>query len=140
MKRRSYLLARFDPFIVVPSYVIRDRESPFGPNAGDYAAVIYEGKIYPAIVGDAGPNFKVGEASLRMAQTINKKATPNYRPVSSVGVTYLVFPRTSVKKWVEPDYAVWREKVSELIQEIGGLGEGIELYDWGIPPATISRS
>ncbi len=130
MGRRSYLIAEHDPFIVIPVYVIKDRESAWGPNIGDYVAVIYEGKIYPAIVGDGGPSFKVGEASLRMARTINEKASSIHRPVSSVGVTYVIFPRTSVKKWVAPDYEMWKSETERLLGEMGGLGEGYEFYEW----------
>ena len=42
---------------------------------GDYAVVVFGDQIYPAIVGDVGPNDKVGEASLRIAQQINALAT-----------------------------------------------------------------
>lgn len=130
MEKRSFLLAKHDPFIVIPVFVILDRKSPFGPNVGDYAAVIFKDKIYPAIVGDGGPSFKFGEASLRMARTINEKASSYYRPVSSVGVTYVVFPRTSIKKWAEPDYDLWYDEVQKFLGEIGGLGEGYELHRW----------
>ncbi len=129
MQKRSFLIAEYDPFIVIPVYIIRDRESAWGPNVGDYVAVIYQGMIYPAIVGDAGPDFKVGEASLRIARTINSKASPSYRPVSSVGVTYIVFPRTS-GDWQAPDYDSWHAETKKLLEEIGGLGENYELHRW----------
>ncbi len=130
LQKRSFLIADYDPFIVIPIDVIRDRESPYGPNIGDYVIVIFEEEIYPAIVGDAGPSFKVGEASLRMAKQINDKASSYHRPVSSVGVTYLVFPRSSAEKWSAPDYAFWREECLRLLDEVGGLGEGYELHQW----------
>ena len=129
MKRRSFLIAEYDPFIVIPIDVIQDRESAWGPNVGDYVLVIYQEKIYPAIVGDAGPSFKVGEASLRMAKTINSKASPYSRPVSEVNVTYVVFPRTS-GKWGPPNYDDWRNECEKLVKEIGGLGEGYTLEKW----------
>ncbi len=130
MQKRSFLIADYDPFIVIPVDVIRDRESPYGPNVGDYVIVIYGETIYPAIVGDAGPSFKVGEASLRMAKQINEKSSSYYRPVSDVSVTYLVFPRSSAEKWSAPDYDFWREECLRLLTEIGGLGEGYELHRW----------
>jgi len=129
LQKRSFLIADYDPFIVMPVDVITDRESPYGPNVGDYVAVIYNDVIYPAIVGDGGPTFKVGEASLRMAKEINSQASSYHRPVSDVSVTYLVFPRTS-GKWAAPDYHSWREECLKLLGEIGGLGEAYQLYQW----------
>jgi hypothetical protein len=129
LKRRSFLIADYDPFIVISVDVLRDRESPYGPNVGDYVLVIHGKDIYPAIVGDGGPTFKVGEASLRMAKQINAKASSYSRPVSDLSVTYIVFPRSS-GKWVAPNYDDWRNECLKLVNEIGGLGEGYELHRW----------
>jgi hypothetical protein len=81
MKARSSLIAEKDPFVVI-SLLFRGYgdQNKFTPQIGDYAAVIHEGKIYPAICGDYGPSFKMGEASLLMAKTVNPKATPYIRP------------------------------------------------------------
>ena len=130
MERRSFLVADYDPFIVIPVNVITDREDAFAPNVGDYAAVIYGEKIYPAIVGDGGPTFKIGEASLRLAKEINSRASPYSRPVSDLTVTYVVFPRTGETPWRVPDYGFWKSRCSELLDSIGGLGEGYELHEW----------
>lgn len=130
LKRRSFLIAEYDPFIVIPIDILGDRESAWGPNVGDYVAVIYAEKIYPAIVGDGGPTFKVGEASLRLAKEINSRADPYSRPVSDVSVTYLIFPRSSDETWKAPDYESWRLETAKLIEEIGGLGEGYQLHQW----------
>lgn len=129
LQKRSFLIADYDPFVVMPVYMIQDRESAHGPNVGDYVAVIYGEKIYPAIVGDGGPSHKVGEGSLRMAKEINSKASSYHRPVSDVSVTYIVFPRSS-GKWVAPNYESWRKECRNLLVEIGGLGEGYELHRW----------
>jgi hypothetical protein len=130
LQRRSFLIAEYDPFIVIPVDILGDRESAWGPNVGDYVAVVHGKKIYPAIVGDGGPTFKVGEASLRMAKEINSRASPYSRPVSDLKVTYLVFPRSSAKEWKAPDYADWRSECARLLEEIGGLGEGYQLHQW----------
>jgi hypothetical protein len=37
--------------------MLQDRESAWGPNVGDYVAVIHGKNVYPAIVGDAGTKF-----------------------------------------------------------------------------------
>jgi len=129
LKRRSFLIAEYDPFIVISVDIIGDRESAWGPNVGDFVAVIFGKKVYPAIVGDGGPSFKAGEASLRMAKELNPNATSYSRPVSSVSVTYLVFPRSS-GTWQAPNYESWRSECDKLLEKIGGLGEGYELHQW----------
>jgi hypothetical protein len=129
MLKRSFLIAEYDPFIVIPVNFIKDRDDPYGPNVGDYACIIHGKKAYPVIVGDGGPTFKVGEGSLRLAKELNSRATPYNRPVSDVSVTYLIFPRSS-GKWKAPNYAEWRSECAQLLEEIGGLGAGYELHIW----------
>jgi len=130
MKRRSFLIADYDPFIVIPMNIILNRKDPFGPKVGDYAVVIYNNVLYPSIVGDAGPTFKVGEASLRMARQIEKKSSPYWRPVSDLSVTYLCFPGTAEKPHRPPNYEFWKSRCLELLEEMGGLAEGAELFTW----------
>ena len=130
MKRRSFLVAEHDPFIVIPKHMVLDREDPYCPNVGDFAVVVHGKKIYPAIVGDAGPTYKVGEASLRMARQIDPNSTPYRRPVSDLVVTYIVFPRSGDKTAQAPDYERWKTRCAELLGEIGGLGDGVELHSW----------
>jgi len=131
MKARSSLIAEKDPFIVI-SLLFRGYgdQNKFTPQIGDYAAVIHDGKIYPAICGDYGPSFKMGEASLLMAKTINPKATPYIRPESDLKVTYLIFPGTAEEKRSPPDLAKWKEKCTTLLGEIGGIGTGYVLHTW----------
>lgn len=130
MKARSFLVAEYDPFIVIPVNLLVDRVDAYAPNVGDYVVVIYGKKLYPAIVGDGGPTFKVGEASLRMAKELDDRASPYRRPVEKLVVTYLVFPRSAASTKSAPDYEEWRIKCGELLEEIGGLGEGVELHAW----------
>jgi hypothetical protein len=129
LKARSFLIAEYDPFIVIPVNLLTSRET-FAPNVGDYAVVIHDGKIYPSIVGDGGPTFKVGEASLRMAKEINERASPYSRPVSDLKVTYLVFPGSREERRGPPDYELWKQRCAELLDGIGGLGEGYGLHTW----------
>lgn len=131
MKSQSWLIARADPFIVIP-LSLHDYGSSydFGPRIGDYAVVIYGKKLYPAIVGDAGPRWLTGEASLRMAKELNPKATPYNRPESDLEVTYLIFPKTREWPGSQPDYQKWREKCAEYLGRLGGIGEGYELHEW----------
>ena len=130
MKYRSFLIAEYDPFIVIPVTLLRRSSDPFAPKIGDYAVVVHNGKLYPAIVGDGGPTFKVGEASLRLAKTINPKATPYSRPVSDLTVTYLVFPGSRDAKKGPPDYAAWHARCTKLVAEIGGLAPDAKLHQW----------
>lgn len=129
LKARSYLIAEYDPFIVIPINLLTARDA-FAPKVGDYAVVIHDGKIYPSIVGDGGPTFKVGEASLRMAKQINERASPYSRPVSDLKVSYVVFPGSANPEKGPPDYVQWSKRCAELLTDIGGLGEGYQLHVW----------
>ena len=129
LKSRSYLIAQYDPFIVIPSNMLTAND-PFAPKIGDYAVVIFGSKLYPSIVGDGGPTFKVGEASLRIAREINPKSTPNNRPVSDLKVTYLVFPGSRDPERGPPDLNKWSQRCHELLAEIGGVGDGYQLHLW----------
>ena len=131
MKIHSFLIAEHDPFIVISIDKIKAaRTQEDVPGVGDYVAVIYNDKIYPAIVGDGGPTFKAGESSLRLAKEINPAATSYSRPVSTLGVTYVVFPGTAVRPRVAPDYELWHNECAKLLGEIGGLGTGYTLHKW----------
>ena len=131
LKARSFLIAEADPFIVIPlSLLGRRDENEFGPAIGDYAVVVHNDRLYPAIAGDAGPSWKFGEASLRMARQISEKASPYNRPVSDLVVTYLIFPGSAEETKEPPDLGKWHQKCSALLAEIGGLGEGYALHQW----------
>ncbi|HEY5778777.1 MAG TPA: glycoside hydrolase family 75 protein [Terrimicrobiaceae bacterium] len=133
LRTRSFLISEADPSIVVPGFMLADDNNPFSPSIGDYAAVIYDGKIYPAIVGDAGPSSKMGEASARIGREINPKTSAFNRAVSNIKVSYLIFPGTAEKPG-PPDVVRWREKCKELLDEIGGTNP--ELHTWAdiVPP------
>ncbi|HRQ87242.1 MAG TPA: glycoside hydrolase family 75 protein [Bacteroidia bacterium] len=131
LKSRSYLIAEAEPFVVIPlSMLGRREENEFGPAIGDYVVVVYGDKLYPAIAGDAGPTWKFGEASLRMATEINAKASAYNRPVSDLTVTYLIFPGSADEKKSPPDLEAWHQKCASLLDEIGGIGEGYTLHHW----------
>ena len=134
MKNRSFLIAEHDPFIVIPVDIIRDNE-PFAPKAGDYAVIVHNDKIYPSIVGDAGPTFKVGEASLRVARELNANASPYSRPVSDLKVSYVVFPGSRDPERKAPNYETWRQRCHELLQEIGGSSASLHAWEDTLPKA-----
>jgi hypothetical protein len=102
MEARSYLIAEADPFFVLPlSFLGRRDENEFGPAIGDYGVIIYENQIFPVIAGDAGPSWKFGEASLRVAETKGP-----------------------------PDLEAWHAKCSELLNGVGGISENYQLHQW----------
>lgn len=134
MKKHSYLVGAVDPFVVMP-FSVATAKSSYAATTGDICAVIHEGTIYPAIVGDVGPTFKMGEASLRICKEINSKSNSNFRPQSDLKVTYLVFPGTAEKPFAVPDLAKWRERCVKLIDDIGGTtGEIFTWVDLTAPP------
>ena len=129
MEARSFLIADYDPFVVMPVNMVTSRSDKHAAKVGDYAVVIYKGKIYPSIVGDAGPSHKVGEASLRMCKELNANAGIYSRPVSDLSVTYLVFPG-SADRFQQPDYAKWLQQCASLLAEVGGIGPDVALHNW----------
>lgn len=122
LKRSSFLLAEYDPFIVVPLTFKEGRSSAYRPQPGDYVAVVVENKVYPAIVGDFGPRHKTGEASLRLGKLVNPKTTSFARAVSSLGASYIIFPGSKEEENGPIDYHRLNTRVRELLDEIGGLG------------------
>lgn len=130
----SFLIAKADPFIVLPGFILRDKSLPFCPRIGDYAAVIFGGKIYPAIFGDVGPSVKVGEGSLRLATTLNLKSNANIRATNNLDVSYLIFPQTADATPGPPDYEKWRTRCVELLADLGATGVNVEHWENILPP------
>ena len=127
LKRWSFLSGTADPFIVLPSFMVG--KSPGQPSIGDFAIVIAKGILYPAILGDLGPNSKIGEASLRICREIFPDSGADRRPVSRPEVVYLVFPGTAEKPFAAPDYAHWSERCHALWKEFGG-SETATWHEW----------
>src|SRR5205823_11119873 len=130
LKKFSFLIGATDPYIVVPSTFARNKEA----KVGDYAVVVFADKIYPALVGDVGPNDKTGEASLRIAREINNLATPYNRPVSDLKVTYLIFPGTAETPFGPPDLDKIQVRCQQLVDEIGGATVPLHHWENIIPP------
>ncbi len=128
LRTYSFLISGADPYIVLPTFMVREMSGPFAPAIGDYAAVVHDGKIYPAILGDAGPSFKFGEASVRLCQQINPKSSALSRPVSSLKVTYLVFPGTKDAEAGPPDLDRWHTIVRSHLDELGL--QPADIYRW----------
>jgi len=133
LKTWSFLVSKTDPSIVLPGFMMRG-EGPDEPEFGDYAVVIHGNTMYPAILGDAGPSYKVGEASLRLCNQIKDTGTALARPVSDLAVTYLIFPGSADKERQAPDLERWRQRCAELLAEIGV--PNVQLHEWEdvVPP------
>jgi hypothetical protein len=131
MKKYSYLIGTYDPFIVVPASFTRGNDAA---HVGDYAVVISGSTIYPAIVGDVGPNDRLGEASLRIAKEVNTLSNPNNRPISELKATYIVFNGTADSSWGPPDLEKLQARCEALVKEIGGAS--VALHHWinTVPP------
>ena len=125
LKKFSFLIGATDPFIVVPGTFTRGADPV---KVGDYALVVFGDAIYPAIVGDVGPNDKVGEASLRIAKELNALATAYNRPVDDLKVSYIIFPGTAEKPFGPPDLDKINARCETLVKEIGGAG--VPLHRW----------
>lgn len=130
LKTNSFLIAEYDPFIVIPLSMVNVSSQPFSPRFGDYAVIIAGNRIFPAIVGDAGPRYKAGEASLRMAKAVNPKSDIYSRPVSDLSVSYLIFPNTAESEKGPIDYAKLNSKCRELLEEIGGITLSAQYCEW----------
>lgn len=141
LKRRSYLIGQEDPFVVIPlSFRTWKGPKSWTPQIGDYAVILHNKKLMPAVVGDYGPTVKVGEASLRIAREIDATASPYKRPVNDLQVTYLFFPGTADEVRKAPDYAAWRTRCESLLKEIGGTGPSTPLLTWVdrlAPPSPV---
>ncbi|MBA3962659.1 MAG: hypothetical protein H0X40_12260 [Chthoniobacterales bacterium] len=131
LKGFSFLIAATDPYIVIPGIMARAKGAG---GVGDYAIVAVGSQLYPAIVGDVGPNDRVGEASLRIAQEVNKLATPNNRPVSDLKVSYVIFPETAEKPFGPPDLDKIQARCEGLVKEIGGASVPLHHWENLIPP------
>jgi hypothetical protein len=131
LKKFSFLIGATDPYIVIPGSFTHGHDAA---KTGDYALVVFGDAIYPAIVGDIGPNDKVGEASLRIAKEINPQSTPYNRPVSDLKVTYLIFAGTADTPFGPPDLDKIEARCQMLVNEIGGVTKPLHHWENIIPP------
>jgi hypothetical protein len=138
LKRYSFLVSKADPFVVLPGFMLRQTNHAFLPRLGDYVVVIYEGKLYPAILGDIGPSNKIGEGSLRLAMQLDPRANAYNRPASNLNVTYLFFPNTAEAQPGPPDLEKMRSRCQTLLDQIGG--SPAELWQWTDILATPTPS
>jgi Fungal chitosanase of glycosyl hydrolase group 75 len=128
LKKYSFLIAKVDPYVVLPGFMFRQSSHPFQPKLGDYAVVIYQGKLYPALVGDVGPSYKIGEASLRICTQLDTRSNAYNRPASDLNITYIVFPGSAEEPPGPPVLQKLHDRCSALLNQIGGY-TGV-LWTW----------
>ena len=138
LKHFSFLISKADPFVVLPGFILRQANHAFLPKLGDYVVVIYGDKLYPAVLGDVGPSYKIGEGSLRLATQLDPRANAYNRPASNLNVTYLVFPATADPVPGPPDLKKMHERCETLLNEIGGTSG--QLWEWTDILATPTPS
>lgn len=129
--KASFLVGTNDPYIVLPLPLVSSR-STLKPLAsvGDFCVVIHGKRMFPAIVGDAGPSIKTGEASLRLCKEINASSASNARAESDLKVTYLIFPSTAHSPKSPPNPSEWWTNCHILLNELGGYaGDLVYLPD-----------
>jgi len=99
---------------------------------GDYCVVLAGDVFYPAIIGDAGPSTKIGEASMRICREINPASNGGLRAVNDLKVTYIVFPGTAEKEHAPPDLLLWQTRCDALLKELGEYRG--KFFMWQQPP------
>ncbi|MER6129364.1 glycoside hydrolase family 75 protein [Streptomyces sp. NPDC001795] len=90
-----YLSAETLPYIVVPGASTIWDHREYGVRGGSLAAVIYQGRVQYAVVGDIGPKEVIGEASYATAKALGIRPDPRTGGADS-GVTYIVFRNSRV--------------------------------------------
>jgi hypothetical protein len=137
LRSNSYLVGSIDPFIVLPTQMFSAGKNGYQPRIGDYCVVLVGEVFYPAIIGDAGPRVKIGEASLRICRQIAATANGANRPINDLKATYLVFPGSGEKDWGPPDLKRWFERCDSLLKEFDNYaGALFQWEDLSKPPAT----
>jgi len=90
-----YLSAETLPYMVVPGASSIWDHRAHGVNGGAVAAVIFQGRVQYAVVGDTGPKDIIGEASYATAKALGIPPDPRIGGAGS-GVTYIVFKNSRV--------------------------------------------
>ena len=128
MQSSSSLLGTYDPFIVIPSNWFGDSNREV--KIGDYAVVIVNQKVYPAIVADAGPTAQCGEASLKICREIEPKSSGIFRAVNGPKATYLVFTHSATGSPGPLNTDALRKTIDTLLSEIGSVGAPEIMHAW----------
>ncbi|MFF3500121.1 glycoside hydrolase family 75 protein [Streptomyces sp. NPDC003247] len=85
-----YLSAESLPYVVVPAPSTLWDYRAHGVRGGTVAAVVHQGRVQYAVVGDVGPSAIIGEASYATAAALGIRPDPHGGGTAS-GVTYILF-------------------------------------------------
>ncbi|MCP2167357.1 peptidoglycan-binding protein [Goodfellowiella coeruleoviolacea] len=80
------------PYIVVPGITSTWSYARSGITGGTVAAVVYQGRVAYAVVGDVGPGGAIGEGSYALAKALGINPSPSSGGVSGKVVDYILFP------------------------------------------------
>ncbi|MFI6121041.1 glycoside hydrolase family 75 protein [Streptomyces sp. NPDC051064] len=93
------------PYVVVPGPGPLWNYTKSGIKGGGVAAVIHDGEVRYAVVGDTGPTGIIGEGSYALAEALGIDPDPRTGGTAS-GVTYILFKDSEVSPIESPAAAV----------------------------------
>jgi hypothetical protein len=93
-----------------------------GAEPGDFAVVIesQSGKLTEAIFADVGPNGKIGEASIALADALGVPSNPREGGVDQ-GIIYVVFPGSGNNQPRSTDEIT--AEADSLFEAFGGMDQ-----------------
>ncbi|MFC8640951.1 glycoside hydrolase family 75 protein [[Kitasatospora] papulosa] len=100
-----YLDSSEVPYVVVPGPGPLWNYSASGIKGGGVAAVIHDGKVRYAVVGDTGPAAIIGEGSYALSRSLGIDPDPRTGGTAS-GVTYILFRNSQASPIESPAAAV----------------------------------
>ncbi|WP_433251832.1 CBM35 domain-containing protein [Streptosporangium sp. CA-135522] len=92
------------PYVVVPSASGIWNYTTKGIDCGTVVAVVYNGQVEYAVVGDTGPSGIIGEASYKTAADLGINPDPS-NGGTDTGVTYIVFTGSGTKVSAVQDHS-----------------------------------
>ncbi|MFD9288910.1 glycoside hydrolase family 75 protein [Streptomyces sp. NPDC060030] len=101
----KYLDSSEVPYVVVPGPGPLWNYTTSGIKGGGVAAVIHDGKVRYAVVGDTGPTGIIGEGSYALARSLGIDPDPKTGGTAS-GVTYILFKNSRAAPIESPAAAV----------------------------------
>ncbi|GHH06213.1 hypothetical protein GCM10017790_11220 [Amycolatopsis oliviviridis] len=129
------------PYIVVPGISSTWSYARSGITGGTVAAVVYQGRVAYAVVGDVGPAGAIGEGSYALAKALGINPDPRSGGVSGRVVDYIVFPGVKAAPIQDAADAVTRGKraATDLVSRTHGCASvGVDgLYPRLDPGAAL---
>ncbi|MBM7439951.1 glycoside hydrolase family 75 protein [Streptomyces sp. HB132] len=113
----KYLDSAEVPYVVVPGPGPLWNYTTAGIKGGGVAAVIHDGKVRYAVVGDTGPTGIIGEGSYALAKALGIDPDPRTGGTAS-GVTYILFRNSKASPIESPAAAV--KAGEELARKFAG--------------------